>query len=302
MSYSLKRYIRKLIQHSPIARMFFDVVRMVYIPPSFVRERLSFVGKFNLTLPNNSNLKLNHFGYYIENELYWMGLETKWEKQSIRIWTELSKSSTFIFDIGANTGIFSLLAKAYNSDSVVYAFEPQPNIYKCLVKQIELNQFNIQAINIALSNENGTSKFYNYTFSDDANSTAGSLNKEFRDLPGQHYIDVTTRTLTDFVHENKINRIDLIKMDVESFEPQVIKGGIDVISEHKPIMIIEIQDDQVGMQLSNMLKPLGYIYFNIDENRGLISVEELGAQQYKNHLLIPKTKSSLLQSFLLGSK
>lgn len=95
-----------------------------------------------------------------------------------------------------------------------------------------------------------------------------------------------------------MERIDLIKMDVESFEPQVILGGIEVITKYLPVMIIEIQDDQVGDKLSMMLKTLEYNYYNIDEKRGLIRVDHLGAQSFKNHLLIPRSKISLISSFI----
>ena len=100
-----------------------------------------------------------------------------------QIWIHLSKSSKIIFDIGANTGIYSILSKVYNPNSIVSAFEPQPNIYKILKKNNHINNYNISCENIAISNKTGKFPFFNYgrkTFSD-RNTTAGSLNKNWRE-------------------------------------------------------------------------------------------------------------------------
>ena len=48
----------------------------------------------------------------------------EWEKVSLQLWEELCKESEVIFDVGSNTGVYSLLAKSSNPKSKVYAFEP----------------------------------------------------------------------------------------------------------------------------------------------------------------------------------
>ena len=67
---------------------------------------------------------MRHYGFQLENEIFWSGLTNGWEKISTRLWIELSKNSKVIFDIGANTGIYSLVSKSINPTSQVFAFEP----------------------------------------------------------------------------------------------------------------------------------------------------------------------------------
>ncbi|MEK6616988.1 MAG: FkbM family methyltransferase, partial [Bacteroidota bacterium] len=199
------------------------------------------------------------------------------------LWTELCKSSTTIFDIGSNSGIFAVLAKAYNPNSTVVAFEPQPNIFYVLKKNNEVNGFDIRCENIALSNQEGNMPFYNSgeaAFTTE-NTTSGSLNKEWR-TERQNPITVTVKELKNYIEEKKIKRIDLIKIDVETYEYEVLSGYGKSLCLHKPIIILEIQDRTIGKNIESLFDTASYSFFNIDEDKGLIKVKDLGMSK-KNH-------------------
>src|SRR5690554_6419606 len=55
--------------------------------------------------------KLMHFGSNFENDIFWKGVKNCWEAKSIILWKSISKNCDTVFDIGANTGFYTLLSK-----------------------------------------------------------------------------------------------------------------------------------------------------------------------------------------------
>ena len=130
-----------------------------------------------------------------------------WEPLSLNIWSKIVKKKNTIFDIGANTGIYSLVSCALNSKSKTYAFEPNNNFIKAIYKSKIKNKFNIKIENVALSNEEGFVNFDGYQIKKNK-----KLNK------------IKTIRLDNFINFNKIKSIDLMKIDVELHEPEVLEG------------------------------------------------------------------------------
>ena len=105
------------------------VLKWLYIPSKEIYQHLWFKGVFNVQLDKDKDFKIVHYGDFLENQLFWDGIYG-FEHNSTRLWQELSKNSNTIFDIGANTGIYTLIAKTTNSNANIYAFEPVKRIYK----------------------------------------------------------------------------------------------------------------------------------------------------------------------------
>ena len=108
-----------------------EVIRIFNLP-NIITKHLYFNGIINIRVDSKHSFKIIHYGYQTENELYWQGLTGKYEKETLKLWIQLSKKSNLIFDIGANTGVFALTAKAVNIHSKVFAFEPIERVYKKL--------------------------------------------------------------------------------------------------------------------------------------------------------------------------
>lgn len=88
----------------------------------------------------------------MENELFWLGLFGGWEKKSPEIRVRLYKISYTIFDIGANSGIYSLTAQSVNPDATVYTFEPIEKKVELLNYNKKINNYPILTIKAADSN------------------------------------------------------------------------------------------------------------------------------------------------------
>jgi len=148
---------------------------------------------------------------------------------------DLIKEAKIVFDIGANIGWYSLSAAKQNKKMKVYAFEPIKETFDYLIKNIKINQLkNIISKNIGLSNKNSTVSFFVNP------EHSGSASEKKITDKNINRIKVILKKLDDYCVENKIDRIDLIKCDVEGAELFVLEGGKNVFQKFKPILLVEI--------------------------------------------------------------
>jgi FkbM family methyltransferase len=143
-------------------------------------------------------------------------------------------------DIGANLGVVTLaMAKLVGSSGRVHAFEPNPHMQGLLKQSIGRSYRNIVLHETALGSEEGELELY----VPPANVGAGSF-VNHRDALHAEIVRCTVRRLTDVVKDEKIERIRLIKIDVEGFENEVLRGADDVLSDIRPDAIV-LETNQV---------------------------------------------------------
>ena len=171
--------------------------------------------------------------------------------------------SDVIFDLGANTGIYSLIAKSEKPTSTVYAFEPVERVYTILSKNSSINKFDINCYRKAVSNKDGIGEFYD---DDEEHQTSVIINLDRSDEKHLHRVEVETIKLDSFIEDNNIQKIDLIKMDVETHESEVIDGFSSHLVHYKPSMIVEVIRDFTASHLQDKLSNVGYNYFYINES------------------------------------
>ena len=133
------------------------------------------------------------------------------------------KNDAVVFDIGAFKGDTAyFFSKKCSNKARIYAFEPDENNYKVLLKikdKYKLN--NVIASNILFSNSETEINF----LSMDLNRPA---------------VKMKSTTIDKFVEENNIEKIDYIKMDVEGAEKNILEGSIKTIKKFKPSLAIAI--------------------------------------------------------------
>lgn len=137
-----------------------------------------------------------------------------------------------IVDIGANLGLFSLvMAKAHPARRVL-AFEPASSTFAALTQNVALNGADVDCFQMALADHVGTSEFIVRESARANSSLVSNLV-----LPNEQRIKIHCTTLDRFVEEHAIDRIALLKIDVEGFEASVIKGSGAVLSRMRPPII-----------------------------------------------------------------
>ncbi len=279
----MKSLFKKVYNLIPFKRELFSIVKIIWTPKESIFCHLHFIGVFKVRINAKKAFKIKHYGYQIENEIFWTGLTDGWEKESIKLWIQLCENSKVIFDLGANTGIYSLIAKAVNANSKVYAFEPVARVFAKLKENILLNNFDILPIEMAVSNANGRAIIYDtkeeHTYSVTVNKTYASNAAELVET------EIGIVTLHTFIEQYNIKKIDLIKIDVETHEPEVLEGLGVYLKLFKPTLLIEILNDEIGEKVSSFIQGINYIYFNIDEKGGVRQVETIAKSDYFNFLI-----------------
>lgn len=162
-----------------------------------------------------------------------------WDPKMIHlVYDQLKQhNSPVMFDIGANTGSFSLLA-LFHKSMKVYAFEPQPFIYEILNENIRLNKLEKEVIpfTLALLDKNGIDSLHTPKEKNASGLATLGIPKRFSD---SDTVEINIAKLDDFARQNNIRNVMFIKIDTEGAELLVLKGGEKFIREHMPTMLIE---------------------------------------------------------------
>jgi len=291
LRFQLKRLLKWLVC-SPVANW---LIRLLRSPlKALLSEanviRIPVVGEITASVPGGSSfVMINDGDDRIATRIYWLGLES-YEDYSLSIFRSLAQRSRTLLDIGANSGVFALTAVASNPDATVFAFEPVPAIYACLKRNAERNDpSRLKVFHLALSDTDGELPLYVprgfQTFPLTSSVAAG-----FRD--DCDIIAVPSARLSTFASAQGMGGIDLIKLDTESTEHLVIRGGLTVIERDLPIMICEVQPGESGTLLHRLLDPLGYKYFWIT-GKGLIPEEQIVGDPTlvdSNYLFVPEPR------------
>ncbi|EMR03704.1 FkbM family methyltransferase [Cesiribacter andamanensis] len=289
----IKPILRSIYRQLPFKKQLFHIIRKFWKPHPSLYQHLHFQGVFKVPIDKDHSFLMRHYGYQIENELFWSGIQGGWEKESLGIWVALCQNATTILDIGANTGIYALIAKTVNPHSRIYAFEPVKRVYEKLVANNTLNGYDILCLEKAVSDADGEAIIYDLP-SEHVYSV--TVNKNLN-APTTSTIETRIRTikLASFIEENGLDSIDLIKVDVETHEPEVLKGMEHYLQKFQPTLLIEVLTEEVADQLNTLLKDLPYLYFNIDENKGIRQVNQIGKSDYYNFLCCDHATASMLK-------
>jgi len=149
------------------------------------------------------------------------------------------KRGSVAIDVGANIGYYSLLlSRLVGPKGHVYAFEPLPANFDRLKVNIEINVDNVTAYNMALGDAPKVSKYrFNPSTNIDIPNLGGWSMVGTESDDGN--IVVESMTLDDFVRQRAIQNIQFLKIDVEGFELQVLKGARATIQRFRPTIMIE---------------------------------------------------------------
>ena len=285
----MKQLIKGVYKCFPFKKEIFSVIRKIWTPSEKIYKHLYFKGAFSIPVKNHPSFKMMHYGYQLENDIFWAGINGNWEKHSLKIWQKLSEIADVVFDVGANTGVYSLISKTIKAETSVHAFEPIPVIYQKLKHNFDLNKFNIQGHELAVSDKTGTTFIYGL---DTEHQYSASITNNNNYKKGT---EISTIALDDFIQKNSINKVDLIKIDVEGHEPEVLQGFSNGLVKFKPTMLIEVLLEDVGNKINKLLEGLGYLFYNIDEKTGLTKVEKITKSTGYNFLVCQPDVASFLK-------
>ncbi len=285
----MKNVIKTLYYLIPFKLVLFRIIKPFFKPNLQTAGYLKFKGCFNLSLPNKDKIKIYNHNLTIPTLLFWHGL-IGYEPLATHIWSKLSKKSHVIFDLGSNFGLYSLIASKMQPDAEIFAFEPLQRNYDLIEKNKRINNFNIRIEKLAVSDTVGTATFYDM---DSFDNTIASFNPDFIKAHQHHKklipMNVETVSLDYYCKKNNINKIDLIKIDVEGHESEVIQGAKTIISLSKPTMLIEISSESNFNEILKFISSIpGYNLYALDEENNSIIHSPCYENKIRNYIFSVK--------------
>ena len=171
-----------------------------------------------------------------------------------------------LLDVGANIGVFSLIAKLIQ-DLTVYAFEPFSKVFELLKSNVNLNglQDRVKVFEKGLFDKKIIKKLKCCT---GLNSGMSCFGKNFQLKIPYEEKEIETDTIDNIVKRENIEKVNFIKIDTEGCEYYVLKGAEETIKKYYPMILVEcVQRRTVNFNLTpddviGLLKKYGYQSFD----------------------------------------
>lgn len=222
------------------------------------------------------------------------------ETGTLKLWTHLARKSNWIYDIGAFTGVFALAAATANPACRIMAFEPSFVTYSRLLVNLYGNEFDSRIApmrfglgadltELELRHPSGVYVMASGESFLESHISDPWFTEKVPVVSLDHLLSNQERYRKQIVLENTFDGADLMKIDVEGFETEVLKGMKNTIALHHPTAVLEILDDN-NIQEALELFGFGYTVKHIDEETGELSDNSVG----RNKLFIHSEKLDLL--------
>jgi FkbM family methyltransferase len=209
-------------------------------------------------------------------------VEGVFEKSEYRFVSNFLKEGMFFFDIGANLGQYTLLgAQRVGRTGRVHSFEPSGRMFSEVHFNVALNDFADRCTlnNVAVSDKEGTACLSKYEVGGEVYGSIGD-HKRASKWSVVGYEKVKTITLSNYINDNNIKHIDLVKMDIEGAELPALRGAEQLLRRpDAPTLIVEMADlNTVGfgykaVEIWDYLESFGYRMHCINKRGNLCGGE-----------------------------
>jgi FkbM family methyltransferase len=200
-------------------------------------------------------------------------------------------------DIGANIGIYTLLAASVISSGTIHSFEVLPKNYQRLQENIKLNNFEqVKIYNIAVSDKKGNI----FLHLAEGDSMPFITNKAT-----DKTITVSTDTLDNLLAEQNLNNLTLAKIDIEGAELLAFQGAINLFKKQlPPVWIMEINNTVSNFghhkeEIIEFLNSCGYKLYSYRADTNQINLINLEQQEGNNVLAIANSALDMVRDRLL---
>jgi len=267
--------------------------------PLKVLQHLYFSGVISARLNGKPVVKLVSKGYQIENEIYWRGFDGCHEKKSMQIFAEILRviKPKIVWDIGANSGTYGILAKALIPEAKVCFFEPIPKAIEIIHENLSVNNFNAEVFQLALGDYDGGGEIYFSKGADFATSVTVNKNLLGSSLEADS-MEISVMRADTLMEKFSLSMPDLVKLDVETYEFEVLKG-FGTTPFEDCIFLVEILSDELAHKLEPFFPASKYDFYNIDDAESKVrKTVRLGKSDFYNYLICPQDLSHLIRSGL----
>jgi FkbM family methyltransferase len=222
------------------------------------------------------------------------------ETGTLNLWCHLARQSKWIYDIGAFTGVFALAAASTNPDSLIMAFEPSFVTYSRLLVNIGANGLDGQiapmrfgvgasAGELNLRHASGVYVMASGESFLESHIADAWFTEKVSVLALDDLLATQEKYKTEIVIPYQFVGADLMKIDVEGFESEVLRGMQNTIKQYHPSFIVEVLDESDIESLLELFGD-GYSVLHINERNGRLQDHSDGT----NKLFIHRDRQSTL--------
>jgi FkbM family methyltransferase len=230
--------VRRFFTHPPletfIARMTAGRERNSFwvrlMPPNYLYPK----GSRRTATRNGVNYALD-ISDYMEHSIYFA-----YKDEALESLLEIASGCKVIIDVGANIGATALNLAKQHSTKMVIGFEPDGGNFAKAQANIRLNNLNnIRLLKRGLGSRSALVRLYK------VNPENQGMNRILTDDAADFdFEEIQVQTLDDFVREEQLD-VDLIKIDVEGYELNVLRGAVETINRCRPKLFIELDDENL---------------------------------------------------------
>lgn len=170
------------------------------------------------------------------------------------------------WDLGAHFGFYSMwLARAVGAGGEIVAVEPDPVSFSRLCRHIRLNPWApVRAFACAASDRESVVRLIQNA---GAGATTSHLPYQGEQPATAPTVEIRTMTLDALVAREKLRPPVLVKIDVEGHAAAALRGAAEILSRHRPRLLISLHSPEECAGVRDQLAPLGYRPFHLDDDR-----------------------------------
>lgn len=278
--------------------------------PQKVLRRLYHDKKFSVKIGSKKTFSLIGTGNSLENSIYWKSLTKSDEGFSIELLIKLIKleKKLVFWDVGANSGVFSMLVRYIVPNATIVAFEPSRISCEKLIHNCNLNNFSYSKTNQNKTNIKNILIFENALSS---NSEALEL-KYFSKINNFTYggkivesnsgvlktVKIQSITALEIIKSNKELMPNFMKMDIEGHEDHALRGFGNCLQELR-VILIEILDDVIAKKIEILLNSSMYRYFDVDDHsHKVVECEYLKRSTSRNWFIVRRDQELIINMLI----
>ncbi len=262
--------LKSLIINFPVLKQLYQsrLANLKHKEQKITQQRLE---NWRVLFENKQDKKMMHtlqkdiqINLYEDSVLSRLIFEGGFEKDELEFITNFLKKGDHFIDIGTNIGLFSIIAAhVVGPTGKVTGFEPSPKTFSRLVENLALTPYkNYEVRNIGISDTKG---YLNLNLCEDGFDAWDS----FADSSSTNAVKVPVSTLDDELAGTDMNKIALVKIDVEGWEKFVLLGAQQFLTNYSPTLLIEFTEQNAQAagydigEIYDIMVKWGYQWYEI---------------------------------------
>lgn len=294
----MKRVVRRVLLAPTLNR----VLRTALAPlprsriPTPLWHRLPVVGDFAVELPGCQRFRYRSRGEYLGRVLYWRGV-TAFEPGSADVVMRLAGTVNGFWDIGAYSGLYTLIAAAAAPGIDIVAFEPLPDNFEWLRSNLELNGlWSAEAVPAAVTEQDDM--IVDLQVPTERWTSEATVMSQLYPSLRCWKLQVPTVSIDGLRQRRNGPPPGLIKIDAEGAESRILAGARQTLEDCRPIVLCEVLPHAAEAldSTQRLLRAASY-HWGLVTAAGVVQRELFEpSREHRNQLLWPAERQAVLEA------